>query len=134
MSKRVYSVLAMSMLLLTVWACKKDDKKNEDTPKPVAANKAPTCVVTNPVDRYGYSIVGADTTLTIEVTASDSDGHVVKVDFYVDDVKVGADSTAPYSLDHVFLLTPVIKIKAVATDNEGAKTTSAVVNTAVEPR
>jgi hypothetical protein len=133
MSKRVYSVLAVSMLLLTVWACKKDDKKNEDTPKPVEANKAPTCVVTNPVDRYGYAIVGSDTTLTIEVTASDSDGHVVKVEFYVDDVNVGEDSTAPYSLEHNFLLKPVIKIKAVATDNEGAQTTSAVVNTAVDP-
>jgi hypothetical protein len=124
MSKRVYSVLAVSMLLLTVWACKKDDKKNEDTPKPVEANKAPTCVVKQRPSVY--VAIGTDTTLTIEVEAHDSDGHIAKVELFVGADKIGERSITPYSFTHNFLVngTKRYAVSAIATDNLGVITKS----------
>ena len=75
-------------------------------------NVAPIITVSNPVNAItGDSIV-------ISATASDSDGTISSVEFFVDDVSVGTDATSPYTVSYK---TTVGKhfIKAVATDNFG---------------
>ena len=83
----------------------------------VKDNVAPIITVSNPANAItGDSIV-------ISATASDSDGTISSVEFFVDDVSVGTDATSPYTVSYK---TTVGKhfIKAVATDNFGLKGTS----------
>jgi len=69
----------------------------------------------------------APATLTMEATASDSDGTVAKVEFYRDTVKLGEATTAPYSLTWSNAPAGVYSLTAKATDNDNAVTTSAAV-------
>jgi hypothetical protein len=66
----------------------------------------------------------APPSITFEATASDDDGSVVLVEFFADGVKIGEDAEAPYSA--VWNNPPVAahKLTAVATDDQGATTTS----------
>jgi hypothetical protein len=86
----------------------------------VADNQAPTVTVAG-----SNGIVGDVITLTS--TASDVDGSVAQVEFFVDNVSVGVDNTAPYSYDWTSTL-GVHAIKAVATDNLGLAGTSTTPN------
>jgi hypothetical protein len=129
MKKITYATLSALTISLAIFACKKEDKKDDTTPQ----NVAPTVAITFPQTQYGYVIEGSDTTLTITANASDSDGSITKVEFYVDDVKVGEDVTAPYSYAHVFSVRGnSYPIKAIAKDDDGATTTSTVVWTGVD--
>ena len=56
-------------------------------------NIEPTITLTQPAR---VSSAAVSSPVTFEATAADADGPVVKVDFLVDGVKVGEDSTAPY--------------------------------------
>jgi len=56
---------------------------------------------------------------TIEVNASDNQSGINRVEFYVDNVSKGNDSTAPYSYDWKDSLIGEHTIKATAYDNEG---------------
>lgn len=86
----------------------------------VANNQAPTVTVAG-----SNGIVGDVITLTS--TASDVDGTVTQVEFFVDNVSVGVDNTAPYSVNWTSSL-GVRAIKAVATDNLGLTGTSTTPN------
>ncbi|WP_422359164.1 Ig-like domain-containing protein [Reichenbachiella sp.] len=93
----------------------------------VGGNVPPTVSITAPSEGSGF-VEG--TTVTIAADANDSDGNVVKVEFFAGATKLGEDLSSPYSLDWVstegnYALT------AVATDNEGATTTSDVINISV---
>ncbi|MES2597746.1 MAG: Ig-like domain-containing protein [Verrucomicrobiota bacterium] len=59
-----------------------------------ATNTAPTVVLTSPAS-VSSSAVSAP--VTLEATAADADGVVINVEFLVDGLKVGEDSTSPYS-------------------------------------
>lgn len=89
-------------------------------------NVAPTVAITSPADG---AVFGWLATVTINASASDSDGTVTKVEFFRNDgaTKLGEDTTAPYS--YVWRLAPsgTHKLRARATDNLGAVTTSAAV-------
>ena len=63
-----------------------------------------------------------DANVTINATATDSDGTVKKVEFFIDNVSIGVDSIAPYSIVWK-ATTGTHTIKAIATDNKGATTT-----------
>jgi hypothetical protein len=69
----------------------------------------------------------APSEIALTATASDDDGSVAKVEFFADGVKIGEDLTAPYSV--VWTNPPVAAhvLTAVATDDQGATTTSAEV-------
>jgi hypothetical protein len=69
-----------------------------------------------------------DTTLTVEVAASDTDGVVSRVKFYINNALVGEDATAPFSISNNFSLNfgKNYSIKALAFDNKGDSTMSAV--------
>ena len=64
-----------------------------------------------------------DANVTINATATDSDGSVKKVEFFIDNVSIGVDSIAPYSIVWKAVTGSHI-IKAIATDNKGAATTT----------
>ena len=85
----------------------------------VKDNVAPIVTVSTPANAItGDSIV-------ITATASDSDGSIASVEFFVDDVSIGTDPTSPYAISYK---TTVGKhfIKAIATDNFGLKGTSKI--------
>ncbi len=85
----------------------------------VKDNVAPIVTVSNPANAItGDSIV-------ITATATDTDGTVASVEFFVDDISLGTDATSPYSIKYK---TTAGKhyIKAVATDNLGLKGTSKI--------
>jgi len=86
-----------------------------------APNVAPVVAITAPAN--GASVV-AGNSLTISATATDANGTVTSVEFFVDGVSVGVDATSPYSVAY----TPTAGtdvITAVATDSDCASTTSA---------
>ena len=64
-----------------------------------------------------------DANVEITATATDTDGTVKKVEFFIDNVSIGVDSIAPYSLTWKAVIGNHT-IKAIATDNKGATTTT----------
>jgi hypothetical protein len=86
-------------------------------------NALPTCALTNPVEN---DVVAPGATLLLQATATDSDGTIARVEFFVDGTKVGSDTTSPYS----FLWTApatsgVATVYARAVDNIPSSTNSA---------
>ncbi|NQX02576.1 metallophosphoesterase, partial [bacterium] len=88
------------------------------------SNDAPTAAVTSPTS--GAAFVSG-TTVTINATASDSDGVVANVEFYRGTTKLGEDSTAPYSFAWTGVAVGNYSLTVVATDNDGRTVTSASV-------
>lgn len=89
----------------------------------VVANVLPTIAITSPTDGQAIDV---GTAVVITATASDSDGSVVQVEFFVDGVSVGVDNTAPYSATWNAVIGPHT-LEARATDNNGGVTVSASV-------
>ncbi len=95
-----------------------------------SANSAPTVALTTPttgattVYPYAYALA-AD--------AADSDGSVARVEFYVGEVKVGAATTAPFTVNWEPPAVGDYPITARAIDNLGTSATSAAVTLTVEP-
>jgi hypothetical protein len=83
----------------------------------VKDNIAPIVTVSNPAT----AITGDQ--ITINATASDIDGTISKVEFFVDNISVGYDATSPYAISYK-TTEGKHKIKAIATDNLGLKGTS----------
>ena len=91
---------------------------------PPVPNVPPNVDVTSPA--AGSSLV-APINLTIDAVATDSDGRVARVDFYVNGSLVGWSATAPYSVRWSVRSTGTFTIQAVATDDRGGRKTSAQV-------
>jgi hypothetical protein len=83
-------------------------------------NKPP--VVTLMASRSGIIPVGASVTLT--ANATDSDGSVARVDFFINGAAAGSDTSAPLTTVWVAKTGGPYTATATATDNAGAKTTS----------
>lgn len=89
----------------------------------VAANNPPTAAITSPVS--GASFI-APAVVTIDATATDADGTITQVEFFVNNVSVGVDNTAPYSFNWTSVI-GAANITVKSTDDKGAVTTSSVV-------
>ncbi len=88
------------------------------------ANQAPAVALVNPAPGTSASAPG---TLVLEATATDADGSIQQIEFTANDVLIASVTTTPYRLP-VELRTPgVVAFKAIATDNWGARGTSAPV-------
>jgi len=85
-------------------------------------NQPPSLSVTSPAIGAIYS-VGA--TIPFSVTASDPDGAITWVGFYVDSVLQSSTTSSPYSTSLSNVTTGVHKLTAIAWDNAGAWTASA---------
>ncbi len=92
-------------------------------------NAAPQVVMTSPTDGTGF-VPGEN--ITLKANASDSDGTVSKVEFYIGDTKVGEDTTAPYQVTTTIASEGTYNATARATDNKGASATSTSVIIEVE--
>ena len=72
--------------------------------------------------------VNAKQALTMTAVASDTDGSIADVEFYVGSTRVGLDASAPYSITLAEGLPPgVHSLRARATDNSGLSTFSETV-------
>ncbi len=94
-------------------------------------NAAPSVALTAPI--AGIYYISGDP-ITLSANASDQDGSVTQVEFFYEGTSLGVDTTAPYSV--IWSDSPVgnASVTAVATDNDGASTTSdAVIMTSVPP-
>lgn len=91
------------------------------------ANEPPTVAITDPADG---AVFAPPADLTIQAMAMDSDGSVAQVEFFDGANSLGIDTSEPYSA-MASLGSGSHALTAVATDNMGASSTSAVVNVSV---
>ena len=88
-----------------------------------SSNTPPNVNITAPVDGSTYN---ENTIIQIEVDASDLDGSIAQVEFFIDGNSIGVDVTSPFSTTWT-IPAGMSSITAVAMDNEGASTTSGTV-------
>ena len=91
-------------------------------------NNTPTVAIVSPTQNAFYT---EPATIAISASASDSDGNVVLVEFFQGVTKLGEDNAAPFAFAWSGVAQGAYALSAVATDNLGAKATSAVVNVTV---
>ncbi|HEY6865394.1 MAG TPA: Ig-like domain-containing protein, partial [Burkholderiales bacterium] len=110
----------------SVTAVATDDRGATSTSSAVAVsvNAPPAVSITAPADGAVYLAPG---TVAITASASDADGAVTKVEFFQGATLIGTATAAPYSVTLSGLGSGTYPITAVATDDAGASTTSAVI-------
>jgi Bacterial Ig domain/Domain of unknown function (DUF5060)/Bacterial Ig-like domain/Putative collagen-binding domain of a collagenase len=91
---------------------------------PPSGNVAPTVAITSPANNATFT---TPTNITINATASDSDGTVTKVEFFQGTTLLGSDNTSPYSYTWNTVAAGNYSLTAKATDNSGAVTDSAAI-------
>ncbi|MBN2485886.1 MAG: discoidin domain-containing protein [Bacteroidales bacterium] len=96
----------------------------------VKINNPPTVTITAPV---ANSSVDEGTTLNLSALASDNDGNISRVEFFIDGTSKGTVSSAPYNLAVTGLAAGNHSVYALATDNNNGTTTSAAVSFTVNP-
>lgn len=97
------------------------------TPPPV--NSPPLITIVSPAKSTVFT---APATVTIDASASDNDGSVVRVEFYNGATKLGECTSAPWSISWKDVREGTYSITAAATDNSNARTVSAAVSLVVE--
>tara|TARA_R100000935_G_C2832973_1_gene166285 strand:+ start:74 stop:2554 length:2481 start_codon:yes stop_codon:yes gene_type:complete len=88
------------------------------------SNQNPTIIISNPIDGESFP---SGSTVSISADATDSDGIVNEVEFFVNGTSIGSDSLTPFTLDWQ-VIPGISQITAVATDNNAASTTSQAVS------
>jgi subtilisin family serine protease len=91
-------------------------------------NTPPSVSMTSPAAGSAFIAPAA---ITVSASASDTDGVVAKVSFYANGAMIGADFVAPYSINWSGVAAGNYMIHAVATDDDGATTTSGSVSITV---
>ena len=89
-----------------------------------AQNQLPAVSVTRPLTGTTFT---APASVTISATASDADGTIVGVDFYVGSQLMGTDTTSPYSASWTNVAAGTYSLTARARDNSGGTRTSGAV-------
>lgn len=112
-------------ITFTSWGIGGGYSYNRSTPSP--ANLPPTVSITSPTNGAAF-IPPAN--ISITASASDSDGTVTNVSFFDGATFLGKTNNTPYTIV-AGLASGSHALTAVATDNLGASTTSAVVNVTV---
>jgi len=92
-------------------------------------NSPPLIDISSPTKSTAFI---APATVTIEVSASDPDGKVIRVEFYNGTTKLGERTSEPWSFTWKEVKEGSYSITAAATDNLGAKTVSSAVRIVVE--
>jgi hypothetical protein len=95
--------------------------------KSVAApqvNQLPVISISSPAANTSFI---APATITIEASANDPDGTIIKVEFFKGSIKIGEKTTGPFSYSWTEINEGSYTLTAVATDNLNAKTVSAAV-------
>ncbi len=98
------------------------------TVNPGTGNQSPTVNLTNPSNGATFT-VGQN--VGIAANASDSDGNVSKVTFYVDGNMVSEDFSSPYTANWT-AIAGSHSLTAIAIDDDNASTTSSAINITVQ--
>jgi plastocyanin len=94
-----------------------------------SANTRPSVTITNPANG---AVFAAPANVTIQANATDTDGIVTSVQLFGNPtLLVGTVTTAPYNIIASNLAAGPYALRAIATDNGGLSSTSAVVNISV---
>jgi hypothetical protein len=89
-----------------------------------APNQPPTISITSPTNT---TTLTAPATITVSANAADSDGSIVKVEFYNGSTKLGEDLSSPYTFDWANVAAGAYTITAKAIYNQNAVTTSGAI-------
>ena len=93
------------------------------------ANTPPVVALSAPVNNASFN---APATIQLSASASDTDGTIVRVEFYQGAALLGSVAAAPYNFSWNNVAGGNYSLTAKAVDNKGAVTTSAVVNITVK--
>ena len=91
----------------------------------VSTNEPPTVTITSPSNG---AIINKEEAITISATASDSDGNITIVEFFDNDIKLGEDTSAPYTFNWTSATKGDHVLTVRATDNQGEITVSSNIN------
>lgn len=91
-------------------------------------NFYPSCSITSPSGGTSYP---APATITIAASASDIDGTITNVEFYQGSTLLGSDNSAPFSFTWNNVPAGDYSLTVKATDDDGAVTTSDIINVTV---
>ena len=116
------AILLLSFLLITQQACKKEKEKT---------NQLPKCKITSPAN--SQEITKGDT-ITISVEASDSDGNIKKVHFFIDGVDKASATNLPYNYSWNTNSESIgtHSIKTTSVDNDGGSSSDQISVTITE--
>jgi len=98
------------------------------TTAPVVVNQKPVVSISSPSKSASIT---APATITIDASASDPDGTIIKVEFFQGSVKIGEKTTLPYSFTWKEVPEGTYALTAVAIDNANSTTVSAAVSVTV---
>jgi len=93
-------------------------------------NQDPTVFFITPQNNQSF-VIG--TAIPAEVTATDNDGVVTQVQFYINNVLHSTDTSEPFGFTATNLALGTFEFKAIATDDAGAVSQPAIVNIEVIP-
>jgi RHS repeat-associated protein len=92
------------------------------------ANQPPTVALTSPGNGAAFT---APASIPLAAAASEADGSIARVDFFQGATFIGTATAAPYTFSWTNVGQGSYALTAVATDNDGAMTTSAAVSVTV---
>jgi len=96
----------------------------------VRVNAPPTVSITSPANNAVFT---APASITINASATDSDGTISKVEFYQGTTLLNTDTVAPFSFAWNNVVAGTYSLTAKATDNDNALTPSGPINITVNP-
>jgi hypothetical protein len=96
----------------------------------VISNAPPTVSITSPANNAVFT---APASITINATASDTDGTISKVEFYQGTTLLNTDTAAPFTYTWNNVAAGTYSLTAKATDNNTAVTPSSAINVTVNP-
>jgi hypothetical protein len=101
-----------------------------ETTPPAAAvvNQQPVVSISSPLKNASFT---SPASVTVEASASDPDGAIIKVEFFHGNVKIGEKMTTPYTVTWGEVPEGIYSLTAIATDNSNLKTVSASVSITV---
>jgi len=110
-----------------------NDKGDRATsePVPINVNAPPSVTLTAPATGASYT---GPADIALSADATDSDGSIAKVDFFHGTTLIGSAASAPYSMTWSTVAPGNYSITAVATDNQGAATSSGILHINVNAR
>jgi plastocyanin len=94
------------------------------------AHVPPSVSITSPANAATFP---AGSSITVQASASSTDGTVTRVDFFENGNLFGSATTAPYSATFSGGAPGPYALTAVATDDQGASSTSPTVNVTIQP-
>jgi Bacterial Ig domain len=94
----------------------------------VNVDNPPTVSITSPTNGASFA---APASITINASAADSDGFISKVEFFQNAIKIGEDTSSPFSFTWSSVGPGSYSLTAVATDNVGSATTSSPISITV---